>query len=74
MIDVSCIYIHFPYGKLVCHHISIQLPENALTTNVNVAGNLKGWSAAMANKSSPVKRMHVMSSNNQCSVDICTTA
>lgn len=32
-----------------------QLPENALTTNVNVAGNLKGWSAAIANKSSPEK-------------------
>jgi len=33
---------------------SVYLPEKALTTNVNVAGNRKGWSAAMDNKSSPV--------------------
>lgn len=50
------IYIYsFSYEKCL-RHIPITLPENALTTNVNVAGNLKGWSAAMANKSSPVKR------------------
>ena len=34
------------------------IPENALTTKVNVAGNLKGWSAAMANKSSPVQEQN----------------
>lgn len=33
-----------------------KVPENALTTKVNVAGNLKGWSAAIANKSSPGMR------------------
>lgn len=49
------IYILFSYEKCL-RHIPITLPENALTTNVNVAGNLKGWSAAMANKSSPVKK------------------
>ena len=32
----------------------LHLPEKALTTNVNVAGNRKGWSAAIDNKSSPV--------------------
>ena len=57
MTDDKCIHIYiFAYEEFVRHHSSIILPENALTTNVNVAGNLKGWSAAMANKSSPVKR------------------
>lgn len=34
-----------------------KVPENALTTKVNVAGNLKGWSAEIANKSSPGMRI-----------------
>jgi hypothetical protein len=46
--------------KLLKHVPGLVLPIltsnvlNALNTKVNVAGNLKGWSRAMANKSSPM--------------------
>ena len=62
--------------------MQVHIPEKARTTNVNVAGNRKGWSTEIDKRSSPIQEQitgkiqhhcHLMKFSFECHNGISTS-